>query len=88
MLTDEQAPWAFALLVLIVAILAVLRGGWWGLLQVAVFLAVVCGNIYWHWTPNGYVASAMGVGAALVTTLAVNWLLSLRQGRHRFGANE
>jgi hypothetical protein len=41
----------------------------WYLLQGLIVFAVVASNIHWHWTPNGYLASAIGAGLALVATL-------------------
>jgi hypothetical protein len=43
----------------------------WKLLQLSVFLAVVFSNIHWQWTPNGYLASVLGIGAAFVLTLVL-----------------
>lgn len=39
--------------------------------QMLVFTAVMFSNIHWQWTPNGYVASLLGIGAAFCAT----WLL-------------
>jgi hypothetical protein len=36
----------------------------WFLLQSSIIFAVVASNIHWHWTPNGYVASFIGIGLA------------------------
>ena len=44
----------------------------WFLFQSAIIFAVVASNIHWHWTPNGYLASAIGVGLAY----GVTWLLT------------
>jgi hypothetical protein len=34
------------------------------LLQSSIIFAVCASNIHWHWTPNGYVASLIGIGLA------------------------
>jgi hypothetical protein len=36
----------------------------WFLFQASIIFAVVASNIHWHWTPNGYLAGLIGVGAA------------------------
>ena len=46
----------------------------WFLLQGAIVFAVVASNIYWQWTPNGYLAAMLGGIAALVVTGAFNEL--------------
>jgi hypothetical protein len=38
------------------------------LLQSLIVFAVVASNIHWQWTPNGYVASTMGIGLAYAVT--------------------
>lgn len=40
-------------------------------------MAVVASNIHWRWTPNGYLASLLGVAAALIVTIALSKLQSL-----------
>jgi hypothetical protein len=60
----------------------------WKLFQLSIMAAVLCGNIKWQWTPNGYAASLLGVGAAFIAT----WLLLKLQtlfggGRPRIGDN-
>jgi len=45
----------------------------WYVLQMLVVFAVVTSNAYLHWTPNGYLAGFIGVGAAMLVT----FLLSL-----------
>jgi hypothetical protein len=47
----------------------------WFLLQSLIVFAVVASNIHWQWTPNGYLASLIGVGAAFFVTMGVNQLL-------------
>ena len=41
----------------------------WFLFQASIIFAVVASNIHWHWTPNGYLASAIGIGLACLTLL-------------------
>jgi hypothetical protein len=36
----------------------------WFLFQSLIIFAVVASNIHWQWTPNGYLASLIGVGLA------------------------
>lgn len=36
----------------------------WRIFQAAVVAAVLFSNIHWHWTPNGYLASIIGIFAA------------------------
>lgn len=47
----------------------------WYLLQGLIVFAAMASNIHWQWTPNGYLASLIGVGLALLATVAVNQLL-------------
>jgi hypothetical protein len=49
----------------------------WKLFQLSIFIAVVGSNGHYHWTPNGLVAGAVGLLAALLATAIVNWGLSL-----------
>jgi hypothetical protein len=44
----------------------------WMLFQGAIIFAVVSSNIHWNWTPNGYLASLIGIGAAFVATISIN----------------
>lgn len=46
----------------------------WNAFQLAIFVGVVSTNIEWKWTPNGYLASLIGIGAAYVATVALSWL--------------
>lgn len=43
------------------------------LFQTLVFTLVLFGNIYWEWTPNGYVASLLGGLAAFFATTLTVW---------------
>jgi hypothetical protein len=49
----------------------------WLIFQGLVFLAVYWSNLEWHWVENdNYMVVALyGIGAALVATLAVGWLI-------------
>lgn len=49
---------------------------WW-LLQSTIIIAVAGSNGQYHWTPNGYLASLVGVGCAMLATMAVNSVLEL-----------
>jgi hypothetical protein len=55
----------------------------WLVFQSLVIFAVVASNIHWQWTPNGYVATALGVGVAYLATLGLNWLLATRAEKRR-----
>lgn len=46
----------------------------WKLLQISVFAGVIVTNIEWQWTPNGYVASLVALGAAFAVTYAISIL--------------
>lgn len=51
----------------------------WKTFQLAIFVAVMASNIEYHWTPNGYLAGFIGIGAAYVATVSLSWLgLKLR----------
>ena len=58
----------------------------WKFFQTLIIAAVMCGNVYFKWTPNGYLAGLMGVAVALIVTLTLNKLLDLlarfRQRKH------
>ena len=43
----------------------------WFWFQALIFCAVVGSNIQWHWTPNQYLASGIGVGLAWIATKAI-----------------
>jgi hypothetical protein len=45
------------------------------LLQGSIVFAMMASNIYWQWTPNGYLASLIGIGLAFAATMAVSQLL-------------
>lgn len=83
MLSDEQAFWFVVGLFGLIGVISLWCYGWWGLLQISVFSAVVVGNSVWHWTDNGYLATVWGGGMAALATLFVNWLLSFSRERFR-----
>jgi hypothetical protein len=62
----------------------------WLMFQSLIIFAVCASNIHWHWTPNGYLASRIGVGLALVLTLLINdlrqWARPKRQDELATGA--
>jgi hypothetical protein len=47
----------------------------WFILQSSIIFAVIASNLFWHWTPNGYLAGLIGVGLAWVLTrpLSARW---------------
>lgn len=49
----------------------------WKLIQFSVIVAIVGSNGAYHWTPNGYVAGLIAVGAAFFVTLGLSSLLDL-----------
>ncbi|MGK7056891.1 hypothetical protein AB4853_10455 [Bradyrhizobium sp. 1050_B9_N1_2] len=55
----------------------------WYLFQGLIVFGVVASNIHWHWTPNGYLASVIGAGLALIATLLVNDIAALRARKKR-----
>jgi hypothetical protein len=79
MLTEDQAFWFVVALFGLVAVMALVGGGWFGLLQVAIFSGVMISNALWQWTPNGYLAAMIGVGAAFLATVVISKSLLLWQ---------
>jgi hypothetical protein len=49
----------------------------WFFLQSSIIFAVVASNIRWHWTPNTYLASILGILAALLLTAGLNKLIEI-----------
>lgn len=47
-------------------------------IQFLIVLGVLWANIYFEWTPNGFVAAGLAFGAAYLFTLAVNGLRDRR----------
>jgi hypothetical protein len=60
----------------------------WFLLQGVIIFAVVASNIRWEWTPNTYLASAIGAGLAFLTTWIVNELLAWQRGHAQRAARK
>lgn len=56
----------------------------WLILQTIIAGAVLCANIYWQITPNGFVAALGAFGAAY----AVTWLLANAIDWHRRSQHE
>lgn len=53
-------------------------------LQFTIFLAGICSNILWQWTPNSYLAAILSAMAAYaLTALPVTLLTRLRLRRQR-----
>lgn len=55
----------------------------WFLIQSLIVFAVMSSNIYFHWTPNNYVAGALAGAAALLVTLIWNDLLTILARKKR-----
>src|SRR6185312_3671639 len=49
----------------------------WKFFQLAIMAAVMCGNIYYQWTPNPYLVGLLGLGAAYIVTVLLVWLGSI-----------
>lgn len=57
----------------------------WKLLQTTIVIAVLFSNVYWQWTPNGYVAMIYAGGTAFVVTVGLTALLDrVRAVRARY----
>lgn len=56
----------------------------WKLFQLSIMAAVMCGNIYYEWTPNPYAAGVLGVGAAFFATLLLGSLFGRRSRQLRY----
>ena len=57
----------------------------WFLFQSLIIFAVVASNIHWQWTPNGYLASLIGVGLVYGLTAGLSGLWRLTESRLRRG---
>ena len=60
----------------------------WKVIQFLIFSAVVMSNVHWEWTPNPYLAGALGYALAFVITVACiriadgfRWLMINPAGR-------
>ena len=53
----------------------------WFLLQSLIIFAVMASNIYFKWTPNGYLAAMLGGIAALLVTVGINGLRTWQSER-------
>jgi len=53
----------------------------WYLLQGSIMFLVISSNIYWQWTPNGFLAAAIAGGAAFLVTEIINELRARKQKR-------
>ncbi len=51
----------------------------WFLLQASIMFAVMASNVHWQWTPNGLLASLIGIGLAFLLTVCWNGLRGLLQ---------
>jgi hypothetical protein len=43
---------------------------WWKLFQLSIMAAVMCGNIYWQWSPSPYAVALLGDGRRIRCDLA------------------
>lgn len=77
MLNEEQA-WVFTYGLFIVTLLMLAWNSRWHLLQGVIFIAVVCSNIHWQWTPNTALACYIGAGLAFGATALINWIIDRR----------
>lgn len=55
----------------------------WMLFQSAIIFAVISSNIHWNWTPNGYLASLIGIAVAFIATVSINGLIGLMRRLRR-----
>lgn len=53
----------------------------WKIVQAVIFTAVLFSNVHWQWTPNAYLASLIGIGAAFCVTLGVQSATDLLRSR-------
>lgn len=60
----------------------------WTLFQAAIVFGVVASNIHWQWTPNTYLASAIGFAVAYFVTMAINSLYWRWLTRRQLRADE
>lgn len=51
----------------------------WFLFQSLIIFAVMASNIHWEWTPNGYLASLIAGGLAILATVVINELRAWKQ---------
>lgn len=45
------------------------------LFQLIVMFAVLSANVHWQWTPNGYLAGLLALGAAWAVTIVPLWVI-------------
>ena len=55
----------------------------WHFFQGLIIFAVVASNIHWQWTPNGYLASVIGVAFAWLFTQICNEIAAQRARQKR-----
>lgn len=60
----------------------------WFLFQGTIIFLVIASNIRWHWTPNGYLASAIGAALAFGATAAINQLVLWSRQKRRSSADQ
>lgn len=54
------------------------------LFQMLVFTAVLFSNIHWQWTPNGYLASLIGIAVTFAATCLLVWIGELIARAHGY----
>ena len=73
-------PWQWGLTIGLFVLCYLLLGfgqGWlMRALQLTIFMLVICGNIIWQWTPNGYLISILAAMAAYGATAGPVTLLT------------
>lgn len=62
----------------------------WKVFQLLIFVGFLFANVYWQWTPNGYLASLIAVSLAFATTWAITQAVDLlrRRKRRLFSAHQ
>jgi hypothetical protein len=50
--------------------------------QILIAFGVFAANIYWQWTPNGYLAGAWAFMAAYAATVGPLWVIDRLKGRN------
>jgi hypothetical protein len=80
--SEDGAFWFVIALFAFAGLTAIVSHGWWGLLQMTIFCAVLGSNIQWQWTPNSYLAGLLALAAAWAVTKVFGWLIELPLLRH------
>lgn len=75
--SEDGALWFVIGLFAFAGLAATVSHGWWGLLQMTIFCAVLGSNIQWQWTPNSYLAGLLAFAAAWAVTKVFGRLIEL-----------